>query len=170
VQTAYMQSARRDRVANMFGGLSVAIGDSVTASSREAALVALDSHPDVSVVHLSRALGRSHSATVRLVDGLARAGLVTRAVGEDPRAVALRLTDIGEAAAAGVRRARAACLDRLVAVLSDEDVAAVEPVLERLLAASARDRDSRWRICRLCEEPRCESTIQPCPVDAAAPR
>lgn len=154
----------------MLGGLSVAIGDCVAASSREAALVALDSHPDVSVAHLSRALDRSHPATVRLIDGLARAGLVTRAPGKDARAVALRLTAAGKAAATEIRHARAACLDRLVAVLSDEDVAELEPVLERLLAASARDRDSRWRTCRLCEEPRCESKLQPCPVDAAAPR
>lgn len=154
----------------MLGGLSVAISDCVAASSREAALVALDSHPDVSIAHLSRALGRSHPATTRLVDGMMRAGLVTRAVGKDPRAVALRLTDAGKAAAAETRQARAACLDGLVVVLSDEDVAKLEPVLERLLAASARDRDSRWRTCRLCEEPRCESTLQPCPVDAAAPR
>jgi MarR family len=98
----------------MLGGLSVAIGDCVAASSREAALAALDSRPDVSVVHLSRALGRSHSATVRLVDGLARAGLVKRAAGQD--------------------------------------------------------RDSRWRTCRLCEERRCETAAQPCPVNAAGPR
>jgi DNA-binding MarR family transcriptional regulator len=154
----------------MLGGLSVAVGDCVAASSREAALVALDSHPDVSVVHLSRALGRSHSATVRLIDGLARAGLVTRAAGQDPRAVALRLTGAGEAAASEIRRARAACLDELVAVLDDEDVVDLEPLLERLLAASARDRDSRWRTCRLCEEQRCESAVLPCPVDAAATR
>lgn len=154
----------------MLGGLSVAVTDCVAASSREAALVALDSHPGVSVVHLSRALGRSHSATVRLIDGLARAGLVARESGEDPRAVALRLTQAGGEVAVEVRRTRAACLDELVDVLSDEDVAGLEPVLERLLAASARDRDSRWRVCRLCEEPRCENAAQPCPVDEAAPR
>jgi hypothetical protein len=58
--------SRSRRRCNVLGGLSVAIVDCVAASSRDAALVALDSHPDVSVAHLSRALGRSHSATVRL--------------------------------------------------------------------------------------------------------
>ena len=153
----------------MLGGLSVAISDRVAAGSREAGLVALDSHPGVSVAHLSRALGRSHSATVRLVDGLVHVGLVAREAGEDARAVALQLTDAGEAAASEVRHARAACLDALVDVLGDDEVAGLEPVLEHLLAASARDPDSRWRICRLCEEPRCEHA-QPCPVDEAAPR
>jgi DNA-binding MarR family transcriptional regulator len=127
------------------------IGDRVATASGRAALVALDSHPGVSVAHLGRALGRSHSATVRLIDGLARSGLVTREPGQDTRAVALQLTDAGEQAAAEIRRARAACLDKLVDTLNDEEVAGLEPVLERLLASSATDRDSRWRICRLCE-------------------
>jgi MarR family transcriptional regulator, negative regulator of the multidrug operon emrRAB len=153
----------------MLGGLSVAIGDRVAAGSREAALVALDSHPAVTVAHLSRALGRSHSATVRLVDGLERDKLVRRGPGDDARSVGLVLTAAGQTAAAAVRSARAAGLDGLVDALADADVARLEPVLERLLAATAVDADSRWRICRLCEEPRCE-TGHRCPVDASAPR
>ncbi|MBV9817320.1 MAG: winged helix DNA-binding protein [Solirubrobacterales bacterium] len=153
----------------MLGGLSVAITDLVAAGSRQAALVALDSHSGVSVAHLSRALGRSHSATVRLVDGLARVGLVARETAEDPRAVALALTDAGREAAGEVRRARAMCLDALVDTLSDAEVIGLEQALEQLLAATARDADSRWRTCRLCEEHRCEDG-QSCPVDRAAPR
>jgi MarR family transcriptional regulator, negative regulator of the multidrug operon emrRAB len=153
----------------MLGGLAVAIGDRVPAGSREAALVALDSHPGCTVAHLSRALGRSHSATVRLVDGLARARLVRRRPGADGRSLRLELTPAGRTAAAAVRAARAQALDELVAALEGDEVARLEPLLERLLAASATNADSRWRICRLCEEPRCETTGR-CPVDAAAPR
>jgi hypothetical protein len=60
--------------------------------------------------------------------------------------VALRPTQAGGVAAAEVRYARAACLDELVDVLGDEDVAGLEPVLERLLAASAATRtcSGRW--------------------------
>jgi MarR family transcriptional repressor of emrRAB len=163
-----MQNAQRRRVANMLGGLSVAIGDEVAAGSREAALVALDSHPGRTVRWLSRALGRSHSATVRLIDGLERGGLVRRRRSDDARAVALELTAAGMAAAGAVRSTRSRALDGLVSALTDGDVARLEPLLERLLAASAVDPDSRWRTCRLCEEPRCE-TGQRCPVDAAAP-
>jgi len=164
-----MQSAQRSRVANMLGGLSVAIGDAVAAGSQESALVALDSHPAGTIARLSRALGRSHSATVRLVDGLERNGLVRRERADDPRAIALTLTAAGAAAAARVRAARARTLDGLVDALVDEDVARLEPLLERLLAAGAVDADSRWRTCRLCDEPRCEGDRR-CPVDAAAPR
>jgi MarR family transcriptional repressor of emrRAB len=164
-----MQSAQRQRVANMLGGLSVAIGDAVRAGSREAALVALDSHPAGTVRELSRALGRSHSATVRLLDGLERDELVRRNPGDDARSIRLELTPKGSAAAARMRSVRARALDTLVDTFGDGDVARLEPLLERLLAAAAVDADSRWRICRLCEESRCERN-QRCPVDAAAPR
>jgi MarR family transcriptional regulator, negative regulator of the multidrug operon emrRAB len=159
----------RERVANMLGGLAVAISDLVAAESRQAALVALDSHPDRTVAQLSRTLARSHSATVRLVDGLVRDGLARRASAPDPRAVLVALTPAGRTAAAAVRQRRAQALDGLVAALSESEVAAVQPVLERLLAATAVDPDSRWRTCRLCDEARCEAQ-HPCPVDQAAPR
>jgi DNA-binding MarR family transcriptional regulator len=163
-----MQTAQRRRVANMLGGLSVAIGDEVAAGSREAALVALDSHPARSGTQLSRALGRSHSATVRLVDGLERDGLVRRRPADDARSVAITLTPAGAAVANSVREIRARMLDGLVDTLTGSEVARLEPLLERLLAASAADADSRWRTCRLCDERRCESG-QRCPVDEAAP-
>jgi DNA-binding MarR family transcriptional regulator len=153
----------------MLGGLAVAIGDSVAAGTRAAALVALDSHPGQSVTQLSRALGRSHSATVRLVGGLERDELIERQPGDDARSVALALTSAGAAAAGAVRLSRAATLDALVTALSGPEVARLEPLLERLLAASAADADSRWRTCRLCEESRCENDRR-CPVDEAAPR
>jgi DNA-binding MarR family transcriptional regulator len=153
----------------MLGGLAVAIEDAVGAGTREAALVALHSHPGRTLAHLSRALRRSHSATVRLVDGLERGGLVRRDRGWDARSTALMLTSAGVSAAESVRRGRAVSLDGLVATLSDGEVRQLEPLLERLLAASAADADARWRTCRLCEESRCEDD-QRCPVDRAAPR
>ena len=120
-------------------------------------------------VQLSRTLGRSHSATVRLAGGLRRDELVERQPGGDARSVALALTPAGAAAAGAVRRSRAAALDALVTALSGPEVARLEPLLERLLAASAADADSRRRTCRLCEESRCENGRR-CPVDEATPR
>src|SRR5918911_4376543 len=108
-----MQSAQGRRVANMLGGLSVAIGDRVGAGSRQATLVALDSHQAVTVANLGRALGRSHSATVRLVDGLERDDLVRRRAGHDARSIRLELTPAGRAAAAEIRARRADALDGL---------------------------------------------------------
>jgi hypothetical protein len=53
--------------------------------------------------------------------------------------------------------------------LDSEHVNQLEPILERLLETTATDADSRWRTCRLCDEPRCEDGRQ-CPIDRAAPR
>jgi DNA-binding MarR family transcriptional regulator len=164
-----MQSADVERVANMLGALAVAIEDLVRAGSRDAALVSLDSHPARSVAELSRALGRSHSATVRLVDGMVAAGLLERRSGADSRSVSLVLSAEGGAAARGIRARRADALDRLVRGLDGEHVDQLEPILEQLLEATATDADSRWRTCRLCDEPRCEDG-RPCPIDRAAPR
>lgn len=164
-----MQSADIERVANMLGALAVAIEDLVQAGSRDAALVSLDSHPARSVAELSRALGRSHSATVRLVDGMAAAGLLDRRTGADSRSVSLVLSPRGAAAAREVRSRRADALDRLVRALEGEHVQLLEPILEQLLEATATDADSRWRTCRLCDEARCEDGHD-CPVDRAAPR
>ena len=110
----------------MLGGLAVAIGDSVAAGTREAALVALVNHPGQSVAQLSRALGRSHSATVRLVDGLKRDELIERHPGGDARSVAVALTSAGAAAAGAVRLSRAAALDALVTALSGPEVAQLQ--------------------------------------------
>jgi DNA-binding MarR family transcriptional regulator len=164
-----MQSADVERVANMLGALAVAIDDLVQAGSRDAALVSLDSHPARSVAELSRALGRSHSATVRLVDGMAAAGLLERRSGVDSRSVSLVLSAAGAAAARDVRARRADALGQLVRTLDGEHVDRLEPILEQLLEATATDADSRWRTCRLCDEPRCEDGRQ-CPIDRAAPR
>ena len=164
-----MQNADIGRVANLLGALAVAIEDVVQAGSRDAALVSLDSHPARSVAELSRALGRSHSATVRLVDGMAAAGLLERQPGADSRSVSLVLSGEGAAAAQDVRARRAEALDQLVRALDSEHVNQLEPILERLLETTATDADSRWRTCRLCDEPRCEDGRQ-CPIDRAAPR
>ena len=163
-----MRTADIARVANLLGALAVAIEDSVQAGSRDAALVALDSHPRRSVAHLSRALGRSHSATVRLVDGMAAAGLLERRTGSDSRSVALVLSVAGTAAAREVRSRRADVLERLVQTLDSGHVDHLEPILEQLLEATATDADSPWRTCRLCDEACCEDGRE-CPVDRAAP-
>lgn len=168
VYHAYVQSTHATRIANMLGGLAVAVVDQLRASSRDAALLAVDSHPERTLMHLSTALGRSHSATVRLVDGLTREGLVLRRPGSDTRTVVLTLTESGAATAQRLRNGRARILNELTGSMSPEDAAALEPLLEKLLAATARDAAARWRICRLCEEPSCEDG-RPCPVDAAAP-
>lgn len=152
----------------MLGALCVVVVDQLRMDSRDSGLLALDSHPGRTVAHLSMALGRSHSATVRLVDGLVRDGLAERRPGTDPRTVAITLTASGTEAARSLRHERAEYLNVLVATMTDAQAAALEPVLETLLAATATEPAARWRTCRLCEEASCEDGRR-CPVDAAAP-
>ena len=83
--------------------------------------------------------------------------------------MSLVLSGEGAAAAQDVRARRAEALDQLVRALDSEHVNQLEPILERLLETTATDADSRWRTCRLCDEPRCEDGRQ-CPIDRAAPR
>ena len=53
------------------------------------------------------------------------------------------LTPAGAAVAKSVREIRARMLDGLVDTLTGSEVARLEPLLERLLAASAADADSQ---------------------------
>lgn len=161
-----MQTTQISRVANMLGALSLAIVDDLQIISRDAALLAVDSHPGRTVAHLSRALGRSHSATVRLVDGLVADDLISRVRGTDDRSVSISLTDAGLDEADHLRRRRAALLEQVVGDLNPQEREALEPVLEKLLTVSVRDAVARWRICRLCAEHSCEIN-RPCPVDTA---
>jgi MarR family transcriptional repressor of emrRAB len=94
--------------ANLVGALGVALADRLAAAAELAggasaadALVALhEGRAGASIDALAPIVGLSHSGTVRLVDRLARDGLVERRRGADQRSAALFLTP------AGRRRAR----------------------------------------------------------------
>ena len=82
------------RLTNLVGAWSLAVADRVTAAAAAAAgrggqapaaLVALHEFADGSTIdHLRQVLGISHSATVRLIDGLDADGQVKRAVHASP--------------------------------------------------------------------------------------
>lgn len=61
--------------------------------------------------------------------------------------MSLVLSALGTAAARKVRSRRANALDQLVRALDGEHVHQLEPILGRLLEATATDADSRWRTC-----------------------
>ena len=98
--------AANARLTNLVGAWSLAVADRVTAAAAvavgrggqaPAALVALHEFADGSTIdHLRQVLGISHSAAVRLIDGLETDGHVERAVhADDRRSVALTLTPTG---------------------------------------------------------------------------
>jgi MarR family transcriptional regulator, negative regulator of the multidrug operon emrRAB len=160
------------RTANLLGALSLALADrqheaAAQGGQAPAALTILAERPGLSIDGLRRPLGLSHSATVRLVDGLERAGLVVRAgATRDARAVALSLTAQGEAEALTIQAARRGhLLAPLTSALNPQEREALAGYLEKLLASlTGGDIERAYRICRLCDYRACVD----CPVAVAA--
>jgi MarR family transcriptional repressor of emrRAB len=159
------------RLANLLGVTALVAADRLRAAveadlgsggSGPAALVHLQAYPGESVEALRRVLGISQPATVRIVDRLAADGLLERRRGPDRRTLALHLTAAGERAAAGVLAGRARTLDELLDVLTDDERAALTPLLERIVASLAGDRPQARRVCRLCDR-------GACPADPGCP-
>lgn len=162
----------RARTGNLLGAVALGISDRLQAEAqlaagrlgaRAAALATLAQWPGYTIEGLRHCLGLSHSATVRLIDGLVGDGLVIREhVGGGP-AVRPRLTDAGEAAAQVVLAARSHALHSLVDPLSDEELSRLTPILERLLESMTTDFFAGELICRLCELDNCPQDV--CPVE-----
>ena len=161
----------------MLGALALAVCEAMReatqhqadglARSEPDALVTLAHYPGQSVGGLARTLGLTHSGAVRLADRLEAAGLVVRASTGPGRTLALQLTESGRSAALRVLARRQAAVEELVLRLEPGEVAALDHVAGRLLAAMTTDRASARRLCRLCDEPLCAAGPG-CPVDHAA--
>lgn len=121
------------------------------------------------VDRLRRVLGLTHSGAVRLVDRLARSGLVTREPGADARSRAVALTPRGEAAAANVSAARADVLDGALNDLTEDERATLHALLGKVMGTIVRGRegDNAW-ICRLCDTRACGRPQGLCPAATAA--
>jgi MarR family transcriptional regulator, negative regulator of the multidrug operon emrRAB len=112
-------------------------------------------------------LGLSHSGGVRIVKRLEAEGLVTREPDPaDRRAVRLHLTEEGEREARRLLAARQAALTPLLAGLGEREGAALERLLERLLASVTGSGEDANRICRLCDPGVCGHPAR-CPVTQA---
>ena len=166
-----------DRTANLLGALALALTDRMTeeiqtramhGAAAPAAVVSIGVDPGLSVGALAQTVGLTHSATVRLVDRLARDGLVERRGGMDGRSVGLRLTRRGAARRRAILKGRHQILSEALAVLPTGDQAALTPLIEALLGAMTQDRQQADHICRLCDEDVCPEAT--CPVEGAARR
>jgi DNA-binding MarR family transcriptional regulator len=156
------------RTANLLGAISLALADEQQAAaaavaghgaSGPAALVLLgDLAGGATIEELRRALGLTHSGTVRLVDRLVGGGLVERRVGGDARSVSLHLTGSGRRIARRVVAARETVLERALIGLEPRQRADFERLLEVVLGELGA---SRARVCRLCDTAVCGH----CPVE-----
>ena len=174
-----------DRTANLLGALALALTDRMTGeielraehgAAAPAALVSIGVDPGLSMGALARIIGLTHSATVRLVDRLAKEGLVVRRPGArddadgrvDRRSVGLFLTLRGSGRRRAVLAARARVVSGVLASLPESDRVVLVPLIETMLGAMTGGRREADHICRLCDEGVCPQAD--CPVECAALR
>jgi MarR family transcriptional regulator, negative regulator of the multidrug operon emrRAB len=115
--------------------------------------------------------------TVRLVDRLAREGLVAREPGRDERSRAVALTGPGRSAALAVRRHRYSATTALLEGLDDHQRAELTRACEILVANVTRARlqqraagapPAGGALCRLCDFAACGRSVGTCPAAATA--
>ncbi len=160
--------------ANVLAALALAVTDRAGSTIKDALdLPASDSialsalhHvvPTPSVEQLRRVLGLTHSGTVRLVDRLVAAGMVTHGPGPDRRTTTVTLTDAGHRAALEVSRARHAAVGPALAELDDREVAELDRLAGRLLVAMMRGPEATRWICRMCDTAACGRYDDRCPI------
>ena len=163
------------RLENLLGALSVALSDDIAsavetatghAGAMGAALATLAQEPGLSIEQLRVPLGRTQSATVRVVDQLAAEGYAERRPGRDQRSVAVVLTPKGTEAAARVLASREQALRDALSGLTPGERKSLTAALEKVLTRITSDRAHADRICRLCDLATCPD--QACPVELAA--
>jgi MarR family transcriptional repressor of emrRAB len=161
----------RSRTANLLGALCLAITDRVVASSRVhsrqtdtlvSALNVIGYAEGCTNGQLGAALQLSHSATVRLLHKLSEAGLVDVRPGQDKRAVAIFLTEIGWERTRVAKQERNDALAELIDLLEPRQRVELEGIATTLLGHLTQTRVDALHICRLCNERVCPSGQ--CPV------
>ena len=163
------------RLENLLGALAVGLSDAITsavettaghAGAMGAALATLAQEPGLGIEQLRVPLGRTQSATVRVVDQLVAEGYAERRPGQDQRCVAVFLTARGTRAASRVLASREQVLADAVSPLTPGERKALTGALDKVLARITSDRAHADLICRLCDLAACPQDV--CPVDLAA--
>jgi DNA-binding MarR family transcriptional regulator len=157
--------------ANKLGAFGLLLSDSMGSAlddlsqSAAALLLTLHYRPGTTASELAEVAGIAQPTTVRVLDGLVRRGLVERqpSIG---RIVPLRLTAAGRDRAEVLQAARLNTLDRLLAVLPEEERAAFERALDLMLAAATTSRPFARTTCRLCDHVICDGPL--CPIGTRA--
>jgi DNA-binding MarR family transcriptional regulator len=169
-----------DQGANRLGALALRLADrmevAVTAEGAQSlsaatALSAIERFfvDGPSIDALGKVLGLTSSGAVRLVDGLAAAGLVTRHRGDDGRVSVIVLTAKGRRSATRVTAARAAVLTEALASLTARERETLDAIVDKLLVGLVQGPSPGPAMCRLCATEVCGAERgQPCPVTMLA--
>lgn len=160
-----------DRTANLLGAVGLAVADRIAEAARgivnhggetPAALVVIGYGLGPSNDQLRRILGLSHPGAVRLVDRLVTDGLVERREGHDRRAIALYLTNKGDALCQTLMDGRLAAIRPFLMGLDPAEQATLTGLLHKMLAALDTTSLERCTLCRLCDDRVCTD----CPIPA----
>ena len=168
---------KKEQLANLLGSLAIAVSDAQNEAmavrtslnaSEMAAVMTLGTSPGLSIDHLGKILGLSHSATVRLVAKLAAQGQIARRPRADRREVGLRLTAKGRGLRDRLVTARGRVLEGCIASLPAAERVAFGRLVSTLLETLTASRRQADHICRLCDETVCP--LESCPVERKAVR
>ncbi|HEX2581036.1 MAG TPA: MarR family winged helix-turn-helix transcriptional regulator [Dongiaceae bacterium] len=163
-------------LANITGAFALILSDRIATMAETslgysgetaAALVTIGAEPGHSVDWLSKVLALSQPGTVRLVDRLVQEGWVDRGRGRDKRSVALYLSESGKEQRRKILALRQDYLESLIEQLPRHHKIQLQAALHVLLHNMTTDAYAACRICRLCNEEKCE--MPRCPVDLAVP-
>jgi MarR family transcriptional regulator, negative regulator of the multidrug operon emrRAB len=155
------------RALNLLGALVLGLNDrfqtaveSSTGHGGEtpAALVTLGMEPGISINRLRQILNLSHPGTVRLIDRLAKDGLVERRPGVDGRTLSLFLTKAGQQQRQNILEQRRQQLQAAFDSLTAAEQQQLTNLVEKMLTAMTTDEMQADALCRLCE-------IEICPQD-----
>jgi DNA-binding MarR family transcriptional regulator len=182
-----MARTTHPRLENLLASLSLNLAEEAVAAlerasgltgSATAGLLALEEFLDQSHIgRLANALGLTHSGAVRLVSQLEAEGLAVRHVGVDRRRVEVRLTARGRRRARAARAARDAVVHETTSGLNEDDAAALEELLAKLIEVRVATRVANRRAgksaawwCRTCDFGACGRPEGRCPAQATAAR
>jgi MarR family transcriptional repressor of emrRAB len=160
------ETERRD---NLLGAFVLAVSDRLRRETEEsighagasaAALITIAHFPGRPIEFLRKAIGRSHPATVRVVDRLVEQGLVSRRPAGGGPAVALTATAAGGRQARRILEIRQQVIADSLPKLSPTESDALVAILEKALGHVSESPGTTH--CRLCDMKRCPRSD--CPV------
>jgi len=150
---------------NMLRALATEVVDRTEASRAEslgldasgsAAVVMISREPGLSVGDLALRLGRSHSATVRIVDRLEEARLVKRTrTRSDARRATLALTAAGRRKLGGAAAPADESMDVILQDLTSGERVLLQRILAKVVAQLPGGVTEGGRICRYCDPETC---------------
>lgn len=151
-------------LSNKLAALALAITDAAIAPDDDlaptavAALITAANSEPMSIGEIAAIVGLTHSATVRLVDRLESTGLFRRQsrVG---REVMVDITPAGRRRAEELQDRRLSNTSTFLTGLSEEEVAILDDLVERMLRTHIDGGHDRQRVCRMCSREHCNCCL-----------